>query len=84
MENSRHAAAWRRARLAKTALAALAALTFLGGIEVVRANVPSRHKQKLQPLGAPKHFTEVVHQDLLQAGIMAPAEAPPGAATALS
>ena len=47
-------------------------------------NIPSRHKQKLQPLGAPKHFTDVVRQNLLEAGIMAPAQAPPGAATALS
>ena len=50
MEASRHAAAWRRARAAKLALATLATLTFLGGIELVRANVPSHSKRKLQPL----------------------------------
>ena len=83
-EPSRHAAAWRRARLAKLSLAALAALTFVGGIELVRANVPSHHKRKLQPLAAPKDFTDVVQRDLLAAGIMAPAQAPPGAGTAVS
>ena len=84
MEASRHAAAWRRARAAKLALATLATLTFLGGIELVRANVPSHSKRKLQPLAAPKHFTSIVQRDLLAAGIMAPAEAPPDAATAVS
>ena len=84
MEPSRHAAAWQRARVAKSALAALAALTFLGGIELVRANVPSHRKAKLQPLSAPKRFTAVVRRDLLAAGIMAPAEAPAGAETAVS
>jgi hypothetical protein len=84
VEGSRNAAAWHRARVAKAALATLAAVTFLGGIELVRANVPSRHKRKLQPLAAPKRFTAVVQRDLLSAGIMAPAEAPAGAETAVS
>ena len=84
MEASRHAAAWRRARAAKLALATLATLTFLGGIELVRANVPSHSKRKLQSLAAPKRFTSIVQRDLLAAGIMAPAEAPPDAATAVS
>jgi ABC-type Fe3+-siderophore transport system permease subunit len=84
VEASRHAAARRRAQLAKTALAAAAAVTFFGGIGLVRAHVSSHHKRKLQPLAAPKRFTAVVQRDLLAAGIMAPAEAPPGAATAVS
>jgi len=84
VEETRHAAARRRARLAKTTLSAIAALTFVGGIGLVRANVASHHKRKLQPLAAPKRFTAIVQRDLLAAGIMAPAEAPPGAATALS
>lgn len=84
MEDSRHAAAWHRARVAKAALAALAALTFLGGIELVRANLPSQPKRKLKPLAAPKRFTAIVQRDLLAAGIMAPAEAPANAATSVS
>jgi hypothetical protein len=70
--------------VAKAALAALAALTFLGGIELVRAQVPSHHKRKLEPLAAPKRFTDIVRRNLLEAGVMAPAEAPPGAETAVS
>jgi hypothetical protein len=84
VEPARHAAARQRARVAKTALATLAAFTFSGGIELVRANVPSHHKRKLQPLAAPTRFTAIVRRDLLAAGIMAPAEAPPGAETAVS
>ena len=84
MEASRHAAARRRARIAKVALAAIGALTFIGGTELVRLNIASHHKRKLQPLGAPTRFTDVVRQNLLQAGSLAPAEAPPGAETALS
>jgi len=84
VEASRNAAAWHRARVAKAGLATLAAFTFFGGIELVRANVPSQHKRKLQPLAAPKHFTAIVQRDLLAAGIMAPAEAPAGSETAVS
>lgn len=83
-EESRHAAAWHRAHLAKAGLAGVAAITFLGGIGLVRLHFPSHRKAKLQSLAAPKRFTDVVQRDLLAAGIMAPAQAPPGAATALS
>jgi hypothetical protein len=84
VQERRHAAARRRARLAKGALASLAALTFLGGIGMARANVPSRHKRKARALAAPKRFTTIVQRDLLAAGIMAPAEAPPDVSTSLS
>jgi hypothetical protein len=84
VEASRHAAARRRAQVAKTSLAAVAVVTFLGGIGLVRAHVSSHHKRKLRALAAPKRFTSIVQRDLLAAGIMAPAEAPPGAETAVS
>lgn len=84
MQDGRNAAAWRRATLAKRTLAALGALTFVAGIGLVRANVPSRHKGKAQPLAAPKRFRSVVRNDLLAAGIMAPAEAPADVATSVS
>lgn len=83
-EESRHAAARHRAYLAKSALAGVAALTFFGGMGLVRLHLASHHKAKLKSLAAPKQFTDVVQRDLLAAGIMAPAQAPPGAATALS
>jgi hypothetical protein len=84
VEERRHADARRRATLAKRALAASVALTFVGAFGLVRAHVPSHQKRKLRALSAPKRFTAVVERDLLAAGIMAPAEAPPGAATAVS
>ena len=84
MQESRHAAARRRARLAKGALASLAALTFVGGIGLTRAHFPSRQKHRARPLAAPKRFTSIVQRDLLAAGIMAPAEAPPDVATSVS
>jgi hypothetical protein len=84
VQDSRHAAARHRVRLAKGALASLAAVTFLAGIGLTRAHYPSRHKRKPQPLAAPKRFTRIVRRDLLAAGIMAPAEAPPDVSTSLS
>jgi hypothetical protein len=84
VEKARHAAAWHRAAIAKRTLAAVAALTFVGGVGLVRAHVASHHKRKLRPLAAPKRFTDVVRRDLLAAGIMAPAEAPADVATAVS
>ena len=84
MQERRHAAARRRARFAKGALASLAALTFVGGIGLTRAHFPSRQKHGARPLAAPKRFTSIVRRDLLAAGIMAPAEAPPDVATSVS
>jgi hypothetical protein len=84
VQERRHAAARRRARLAKVALASLAALTFFGGIGMTRAHVASRHKRKPLALAAPKRFTRIVQRDLLAAGIMAPAEAPPDVSTSVS
>jgi hypothetical protein len=81
---SAHAAAWRRAHAAKTTLVLLAVTTFLGGIGLVRAHRPSHHKSRLRPLAAPSEFTRVVNQNLLQSGIIAPAQAPPQAATSVS
>ena len=84
VQERRHAAARRRARLAKGALASLATLTFLGGIGMARAYVPSRHKRSPRALAAPQRFTKIVQRDLLAAGIIAPAEAPPDVSTSVS
>ena len=83
MQESRHAAAWHRAEIAKRALAAFAVVTFVAGVGLVRANVPSRHK-RAKPLAAPARFTSVVRNELLAAGIMAPANAPADVATSVS
>jgi hypothetical protein len=84
VQERRHAAARRRAQIAKGALASLAALTFVGGIGMTRAHFASRPKRKPQALAAPNRFTRIVQQDLLAAGIMAPAEAPADVATSVS
>ena len=84
MQERRHAAAYRRARIAKVTLASFASLTFVAGIGLTRAHFPSHHKRKLRALAAPKRFTDTVRRDLLAAGIMAPAEAPADVATGVS
>lgn len=81
---SRIAAANRSVRAGKTVLALGGAAAFLAGLGLVRAHVPSHHKGKASPLAAPARFTRVVRRDLLSRGIIAPAEAPPTAVTALS
>jgi hypothetical protein len=50
---------------------------------MTRAHVPSRHKRR-GALAAPRRFTRIVQRDLLAAGIMAPAEAPPDVSTSVS
>ena len=84
MEQSRNAAARHRAAAAKKAFAGVAALTFLGGVALVRAHVPSHPKRRAHALAAPGDFTSAVRRDLLAAGIMAPAEAPADVATSVS
>ena len=51
---------------------------------MTRAHVPSRHKRKARALAAPKRFTAIVQRDLLAAGVMAPAEAPPDVSSSVS
>jgi len=41
-------------------------------------------KEPVSALAASPRFVRIVRRNLLQAGVVAPAEAPPGAATAVS
>jgi hypothetical protein len=41
-------------------------------------------KRPLHALAAPAGFVRIVRRNLLQAGIVAPAQAPPGASTSVS
>jgi hypothetical protein len=59
-------------------------VTFVGGVGLTRAHLPSRSKRTAHPLAAPRRFTSIVQRDLLAAGIMAPAEAPPDVSTSVS
>jgi hypothetical protein len=81
---SRLAAPRRRARLAKTALGAGGAVVFGTAMLLARVSYGGHPKRPPQPLGAPPHFVDVVRRNLLEAGIVAPAQAPPDAATSVS
>jgi hypothetical protein len=72
----------RRARQAKLALVTVAVVVFGIGVAVTRASYAGH--SKLRALAAPPGFVRVVRRNLLQAGIIAPAQAPAGAATAVS
>ena len=82
--NRRIEAAHRRASLAKRALGALAALAFGVAAVLARSTFAGRPKHPIHPLSAPRQFEQIVQQNLLQAGLLAPAQAPPGAATGVS
>jgi hypothetical protein len=74
----------RRASLAKGILGIVGAAAFGAVIVVARHSYPGHSKQPAHPLTAPPRFVSVVRQNLLQAGIVAPAQAPAGAATSVS
>ena len=74
----------RRARFAKAVFCAGGAVVFAGAMMLSRASFPGHAKEPAQPLSAPKKFVKIVRRNLLQAGIVAPAQAPPGASTSVS
>ncbi len=73
-----------RARRARLLLTAFGAVAFAATAALARAAHPGHHKAPDAPLGAPDRFVEIVRQNQLEAGIIAPAEAPPGAESAPS
>ena len=80
----RIAAARRRAHTAKVGLA-VAALAFFGvGMTRVTANAAGHSRRPLRPLDAPSRFRAIVRQDALAGGLLAPAQAAPGATTSQS
>jgi hypothetical protein len=74
----------RRVRLARLTLAAGAALLFGASAALARVHFPGHHKQGVTPLQAPDSLLQVVRRDQLQAGLLAPAQADPGVASAPS
>lgn len=78
------ARAGRRARAGKALLAASGACLFAITMVFARHSYAGHAKQPATALGAPPQFVGIVRQNLLQAGVVAPAQAPPGAATAVS
>jgi hypothetical protein len=74
----------RRAGVAKGLVASVAALVFGTAAVFAKQSYPGHPKHATAPLAAPKQYVDVVRQDMLQAGIVAPAQAPPGASTSVS
>ena len=77
-------AARRRAAAAKVGVAGVALVGFAAALGLSRLYYAGHPKAPLQPLTAPPHYVAIVRQNLLQAGIVAATQAPPGAATASS
>ena len=81
---ARLAAARAMARRSKLALAAGGLAVFILAMVLSRATFAGHSKQQLRTLSPPPAFVEVVRQSALAAGVLAPTEAPPDAATAQS
>jgi hypothetical protein len=81
---TRMASARRRARNAKIGLTAAGIAFFAAGMSLAHGNVAGHSRRQARPLAAPKRFQEVVRSDALNAGLLAPAQAPPRATTSVS
>lgn len=82
--SARIAAARRRAHVAKLGMGAVALACFGLGMTLVRSNVAGHSRHSLRPLDAPRRFQDIVRQNALQGGLLAPAQAGPGAVTSQS
>ena len=81
---SRLAGARRRAAAVKIGVGAAAVLSIGAWMGLARVNYPGHTKRRAEPLAIPPDLYAVVRRNLLQAGIVAPATAPPDASTATS
>ena len=81
---SRIRAAGRRAGAAKAALGTGGALLFGAAMLFARVSYAGHPKRPPSPLAAPPRFVDVVRENLLQAGIVEPMQAPPDAETSVS
>ncbi|MDX6566976.1 MAG: hypothetical protein QOE10_2638 [Gaiellales bacterium] len=81
---SRLEAARRRAAAAKLAIGSGGIVAFGFAMLLAHGSYAGHARHGLKALSAPARFVAVVQQDQLQAGILAPASAPPGAATSVS
>jgi hypothetical protein len=77
----RLAPARRRAAHAKLVLGAGGSVVFGLAMLFARGSYAGHPKRPVRPLTAPPRFVSIVRANLLQAGIVAPAEAPPEATT---
>ena len=70
--------------MAKAVLGTAGALIFGAAMVFARHSYAGHPKRPARALAAPERFVSIVRRDLLQAGVVAPANAPPGATTAVS
>jgi hypothetical protein len=77
-------AARRRAAGAKKAVAALAIVGLGAAMVLARVSYAGHAKKPPRPLAAPPRFVKVVRENLLEAGVVGPTQAPPDATTASS
>ena len=83
-DSSRLAPARRRARIAKIGIAAGAVVALGASMGLARVSYAGHARHAVKTLSIPQPLYEVVRRNLLQAGILAPATAPPDAATSTS
>jgi hypothetical protein len=83
-ESSRLAPVPRRARIAKLGIGAGAVLVLGASMGLARVSYAGHTRHAIKDLSIPQPLYEVVRRNLLQAGILAPATAPPDATTATS
>jgi hypothetical protein len=78
------AVARRRAARAKAGIGAAAVIVVGTAMGLARVTYAGHTKHPLKTLAIPQPLYEVVRQNLLQGGILAPATAPPDATTSSS
>lgn len=76
-DSGRIRAGRRRAFAAKTVLTATAVAVFGVGVILARSTASGHVKRPAQPLAAPGGFVRTVRRNALQAGQIAPPQAPP-------
>ena len=81
---SRRQLASRRARIAKLGVTVAATISAAAVMGLARITYAGHQKHATPPLAIPQPLYAVVRQNLLQAGILAPATAPPSIATSSS
>jgi hypothetical protein len=74
---ARIAEARRRAQAGKTGLVVAAVAVFGAGLLLTRNTAAGHVKHAAQPLAAPRQFVNTVRRNALQAGSIAPPQAPP-------
>jgi hypothetical protein len=70
--------------MAKVGIGAAAAVSVGASMALARVTYAGHTKHPARPLSIPQPLYRVVRQNLLQAGILAPATAPPDIATSTS